>query len=227
MNNILSVDSSAGILSLTLQSGESVFENSRNQGLKHSENLLPMTEVLLKQAGLELKEIDLLVVSRGPGSFTGLRIGMATLKGISLALNIPLVSVSTLDAYATCCSFFDGVVVPVIDARKKCFYTAFYKKGQKTTEEMDISLDEIIKLTEGKPRILLTGPDAEKVYDKVKEDSRFILDPSWKLGKSYYFIEIALSKFEKRGADDFSQGPVYLRKSEAEIELDKRLAQTQ
>lgn len=223
MKNILAVDTASSVLGISLKVNEKITSKEINDGFKHSENLAPMIKELISNSGIDISELDLLVCSRGPGSFTGLRIGMATLKGISMALNIPLVSVSTMDLYAYGKDDFNGVVLPVIDARKRCFYTALYRNGNKETEELDINTDEIKNLLKDEQHILITGVDAPLLFSKV-EDSRFTLDNKSQDNYSIELLDLGEIKYRENGPDHIDQGPTYIRKSEAEIHLENKIA---
>ena len=129
--NILAFDTATQKLAAALKINSEIFTITADQGFKHSEKLLPAIEKLFEISGSKIDDIDLIGCTRGPGSFTGLRIGMSTATGLSLGKNIPLVSVPTLDYYSYSLDSFDGAVLPVIDARKNRFYTAVYHKGEK------------------------------------------------------------------------------------------------
>jgi len=100
MNHILAVDSSTNFLSICLKTGSFYYEVTIDCGLKHSENILKQVDHLVKTAGIHIKDLDLLICPEGPGSFTGLRIGMSTIKGIATALDIHYIAVPTLDYIA-------------------------------------------------------------------------------------------------------------------------------
>ena len=125
--NILVTDTSAQALTVALKT-DSFFETrtSESRSLQHSERLVPTVVELCRDAGISEKDIDLLACTRGPGSFTGLRIGMAAFKGMAYASGKPLVSVSTLEVLAHCVPYFDGAVVTVIDAKKQRWYLAAF-----------------------------------------------------------------------------------------------------
>ena len=121
--NILSLDTSTPVLSLSLRTNNSYEERKIIGNFSHSENLLGEIKSMTKRAGIELKDLELLICTKGPGSFTGLRVGMAGLKGISLASSAPLVSVPTLSVIdESVKSLWKGPVLSVIDAKKKKFY---------------------------------------------------------------------------------------------------------
>ncbi|MBO5945891.1 MAG: tRNA (adenosine(37)-N6)-threonylcarbamoyltransferase complex dimerization subunit type 1 TsaB, partial [Clostridia bacterium] len=130
---ILAFDSTAKIASV------SVTENDReiatfnvNNGLTQSELLLPMAEDVLRRVGISFSDIDLFSATMGPGSFTGVRIGAALIKGLAFGRNIPCVEVSTLEALAENLAGIRGVIVPCMDARRQQVYSAtFISDGEK------------------------------------------------------------------------------------------------
>ncbi len=217
MKNVLAIDSSTTLLSICLKKGESYFEVTLDCGLKHSENLLVQIDHLLQTASLTPSDLDLLVTSLGPGSFTGLRIAMATIKGLSTGLEIPYVAVPTLDYLAYGLDFFDGPVVPVIDARKKRYYCSVFLKGKRITTDLDILPEEIVLQLKQYDKILFTGPDCMTL--PLDRKSGVFYDKNYKMGKSRQMLELGLQIYDKNGPADISTGPVYLRKSEAEIAM--------
>lgn len=144
----LALEGAANSLYIALK-GDGILVERSIDNIHHQDGLLlSKIDELLKETGCSINDISLLVLGEGPGSFTSLRIASSLFKGFSLALDISIKSVSTLDALALS---FDAVlpkdttVVPLVDARMKRFYTAFYKNGERITEDMDISFDEIIE----------------------------------------------------------------------------------
>ncbi len=128
---ILAIDTASTCCSVALTrgsvvGGEVVASVSLNSSVTHSRRLLTAIDWLLAESGMDLQDVDGLGVSIGPGSFTGLRIGMATVKGLATALNKPLLGVSTLDALALSCTG-ERLICAVLDARKKEVYTCFYR----------------------------------------------------------------------------------------------------
>lgn len=228
--NILVTDTSAQALTVALKT-DSFFETrtTESRSLQHSERLVPTVVELCKDAGIETKDIDLLACTRGPGSFTGLRIGMAAFKGMAFALGKPLVSVSTLEVLASCVPCFDGAVVTVIDAKKQRWYLAAFERGAEGTRRIMADTDgteaDLMKVIEPYRNVLVTGPDAEAFAPKLKElfaEKTIIVDKISSKAVSSALLELALKKYETDGADDIGQGPVYLRKSDAEIALEER-----
>ena len=226
--NILVTDTSAQALTVALKT-DSFFETrtSESRSLQHSERLVPTVVELCKDAGISEKDIDLLACTRGPGSFTGLRIGMAAFKGMAYASGKPLVSVSTLEVLAHCVPYFDGAVVTVIDAKKQRWYLAAFdgKTRERIMPDTDGTEADLLKPLDPYENVLITGPDAEAFKPKIEglfPDKRIIIDTISSKAVSSALIELAIKKYQKDGADDIGQGPVYLRKSDAEIALEER-----
>ena len=149
---ILAIESSALVASAAIVEDELLkAEFTVNNKLTHSETLLPMIESMTKISGLSLSEIDAIAVSAGPGSFTGPRIGAATAKGLALALNIPVIRVSTLQSMAWSLSLLsDDVVCPVMDARRGQVYCAAYRQGAAW-------LDQLLAYLQGNVQAVLQG----------------------------------------------------------------------
>ncbi len=169
--NILAFDTAAEVLSVALRTDSGVLESTDTSGYRHSERLVPFIQRLLGEAGMSFGDLSLIVCSRGPGSFTGLRIGAATAKGISLGLGVPIVSVPTLDAYAWPFRPFPGTVVPLIDAKKRRFYTAFYRAGVRESEYLDAAPQDILSLLPADERVRFT--DRFGLTRRASEDRHF------------------------------------------------------
>ncbi len=226
MMNILSIDTSTGILSIALKTESSYEERMIEGNFSHSEDLLLEIESILKRAGIAIKNLDLLVCTRGPGSFTGLRVGMATLKGFSSALSIPLVSIPTLAAIEKSADLYNGAILSVIDAKKKRFYLRLSDKASAIIEDRDGNPEDIIKFLDSNAPTLITGPDAESFAKKAKElnpNINIIVDGFAPRNLSKALIALGIKQYEEFGADDIGQGPVYIRRSDAEEALLKKI----
>lgn len=226
--NILVTDTSAQALTVALKT-DSFFETrtSESRSLQHSERLVPTVVELCKDAGISEKDIDLLACTRGPGSFTGLRIGMAAFKGMAYASGKPLVSVSTLEVLAHCVPYFDGVIVTVIDAKKQRWYLAAFdgKTKERIMPDTDGTEADLLSVLKPFGNVLVTGPDAEAFMPKLTalfEDKMIMEDTISSKAVSSALINLALERYERDGADYIGQGPVCLRKSDAEIALEER-----
>ena len=123
----LGVDTATGIASVGLVRGDAALVHRQPMASSHARTLLPLIDDVLQESGVELAALDLLAVSIGPGSFTGLRIGLAVVKGLALAAGIPVIGVPTLEAYARALGPRPGTVWPVLDARKGEVYAGGYR----------------------------------------------------------------------------------------------------
>lgn len=221
MNNILSCDTSTGTLHLALRSGGRMYERML-ESFSHSEGLLSQILSILEEAGIGIGDLGLLVCTRGPGSFTSLRIGMATLKGFSLARNIPLVSVPTLEAIAAACPCPGCAALAVIDAKKRRYYLGLYRDGQRLMDDVDGNAGDIADRIAEERNIIVTGPDAPAFYEKLKESadmSTIRLDETPLRPLGAVLIRLGEKRYAENGADDIGQGPVYIRRSDAEEAL--------
>lgn len=232
---LLAIDSATPVAGVAiLNENKVLYEEFCNYKKTHSETLLPMIDRALQVCECRLEDIDIIAVTAGPGSFTGLRIGMAAAKGLSLAAGKPLVAVSTLDMLvANVLPCEDILAVPLLDARKNEVYSAVYafRYGavQKIVAEKAWGIEELaFRISEkkgslGKKNIVMLGdgyyPYAE--YWQQVFDESLILPPEHLMyPRSSAMGKIALAKAERgEFADIFTLTPVYLRLSEAEYRL--------
>lgn len=225
--NTLAVCTFDDVLEIAVGTGGSYTSRVSKLGMTHSESLLPGILELLSEAGLDKSRLDLLCCARGPGSFTGLRIGMSALKGLAMALDRPLVSVPTMELLAHGRESFDGAVVPLLDARKKRYYAAVFSGGVRVCPDLDCTPGDLAQHLEGFARILFTGHTdvsafAEQVA-KAMPGERFIITEKG-LGPAFpALLELGEKYLAVHGPDDIGQGPSYIRKSEAEEALEERL----
>ncbi len=172
---ILAFESSAGPASVALTvDGRLCAYAYQNGGFTHSKTLLPMADFVLSSAGVKPSEVDLFAVAAGPGSFTGLRIGVATVKGFAWAAEKPCAAVSTLLAMAYAHSEWNGIVCPAMDARRSQIYTAaFDVSGGRISRLVDdcaVSMEEMCeKLSEMTRPVLLVGDGAKLLYGAAAE----------------------------------------------------------
>ena len=232
---VLSIDSatvsaSCAILQDDKMLGEITFNNKK----QHSIVLMPIVDRLLKGLQLSIADVDGFVVSKGPGSFTGLRIGAAVVKGLSQGTNKPFVAVSSLDALAFNMAYTDGIICPVLDALRGNVYTALYEfQGQeliKCSDYMVISIAELTDLIKEKDNSVCFIGDA--LY-KYKEEFSLNL-PDAKFAPTHLNVvkasslgELGMKLLLSGVTDDiFSFAPFYLRKCQAEREYEQRKAKT-
>ena len=225
----LAFESSAKAASVALvRDGKLISQYSQCSGLTHSRTLLPMAEDMLKNAELSLDKVDLFAVAQGPGSFTGIRIGVSTVKGLSWAAEKPCVGVSTLEAMAWHGLAAGGYVCPVMDARRSQVYNALFKiedgKPVRLCPDRAIALpllgEELEKL---RSPVFLVGDGAELTAAFLKEQGLpYVLAPENLRWQSAWGV--AMAAMDKEPGDAHQLLPVYLRLSQAERERQERLA---
>jgi tRNA threonylcarbamoyladenosine biosynthesis protein TsaB len=226
--NILALDTSDSVISAALSSGGGTVHIEVDSGSRHSELLMELIDRLFKTASIKQEDLELVACMEGPGSFTGLRIGFATAKGLSLALGIPFAAVPTLDCIAYNLSVWPGIVLAVMDAKKGCFFAAFYRHGKPVSGCLDappaVILEELaaLRLSPDEP-LVLTGPGTPLLLEKLenlegfnKNSSLFFRDPAFRRGKALELLEIIHQYGIIKKAEIYS-GPLYLRKSDAEL----------
>jgi tRNA threonylcarbamoyladenosine biosynthesis protein TsaB len=224
--NILALDTSAKSAACAVMSedGKLLAESFVNNGYTHSKTLMPMIEGMLKTIGMTTEDIGLYGVCNGPGSFTGIRIGVSTVKGMAFMEQKPCIGVSSLLAAAYNAVWFDGIICPVMDARRQQVYNALFDNhcGQleRVCADRAISIEELYQeLSSQKKPVILVGDGAELCYNKFNhtnislapEGCRFIRGSS---------VAGAVLQQAVQGAHltDEALVPVYLRPSQAERE---------
>lgn len=226
---ILAVDSSALVASAALcEDGRLLAEYTINNKNTHSETLLPMIESLLSFFSLEIKDIDLFAVSSGPGSFTGVRIGAATVKGLAFASEKPCVGVSTLEALAYNLRFHKGLICPVMNARRAQVYTALFRSdGESLTRLMPDSalaiseLDSI--LAEYGEEVALVGDGYGVTEDGFCKTALRYVPERLRHQSAFSVAEVALKLYrEGKVGSDAELCVDYLRPSQAERERAER-----
>ena len=226
---ILAFESSAKAASAALvKDGRLISQYSQCSGLTHSRTLLPMGEDMLKNAELKLSDVDLIAVAHGPGSFTGIRIGVSMVKGLAWAAEKPCVGVSTLEALAWHGIAAGGYVCPVMDARRNQVYNAIFKiengRPVRITEDRPIALEELaaeIKVI-GAP-MFLVGDGAELTHKYLSSQGlESLVAPENLRWQSAWGVAMAAEDKDPGDADSLL--PVYLRLSQAERERNERLA---
>ena len=226
---ILAIESSAKPASTAIaEDGRLVCLYYQNSGMTHSKTLLPMIENMLSACMLDMNEIDLIAAAGGPGSFTGIRIGCATGKGLSWASSTLCCPVSTLEAMAhQCLDFTDHLICACMDARRGQVYNALFtqEKGQisRLCQDRALSIDELyddIKNTE--KSILLIGDGAELCYNHMRKFLQGSPECRLRLASEHIRFQnawgVALAALSKDPSQYGELNPVYLRPSQAERE---------
>ncbi len=229
---VLAVDTSSSVAAVAvMDERELLGEFVLNHKKTHSQKLVPMLDVVMKNLELEPEDIDVYAAASGPGSFTGLRIGITTIKAMAFAANKPVVSIPSLDALAYNVPDTEALVCPMMDARNNQVYTALYKreKGRQAnmTGYMGIPVQELAEIIRGKNSDVLFVGDGVLLY---REYLKSELGPRCHFAPQYLLqqrassvAQLALYKAgEGKLENCFDMVPFYLRKSQAERELEKK-----
>lgn len=231
---ILAFETSAKAASVALLEDDLLLgESYQNTGLTHSQTLLVMAEDLLKQCGRTVSQVTAVAVAAGPGSFTGVRIGVAAAKGFAWGAELPCYGVSTLEAMAESLGIWEGLVCPCMDARRSQVYNAlFYVKWgklERLREDRAIALAELkddLQNREGP--VFLVGDGAGLAYRTLSgEIPNLVLPPEHRVHQRAVGVALLAAKQITHGVvgDGNALTPNYLRLSQAERERAEREAQ--
>ena len=234
---ILAFDTSTTVAAVAVCEDDKLLgEYILNHEKKHSEKLLPLTNALFKDLGLSPDEFDIYAASTGPGSFTGLRIGIATVKSMAYAAEKPVAGVPTLDVLSFNAAAYDGLICPMLDARNNQVYTALYKaeKGRisNITEYMGVEVGSIVeKVKELGQRAVFVGEAAvmhrELISQALGEAAEF-LPGNLNLPRASSVAHLAYLQWEEGKLQNcYDLVPFYLRKSQAERELERKKQEAQ
>ena len=224
---ILAFETSAKAASVALlDGGKLLAESYQNTGLTHSQTLMVMAQDLLKSCGLTAQQVEAVAVAAGPGSFTGVRIGVAAAKGFAWGGELPCYGVSTLEAMARNLGVWQGYVVPAMDARRSQVYTAIFhaEKGvlSRVEEDMAISLTELKeKLKNFDESVFLIGDGANLCYNTLLEEvPALVLPPEHRMHQRAAGVALAAQAMADAGlpGNAGELTPNYLRLSQAERE---------
>jgi tRNA threonylcarbamoyladenosine biosynthesis protein TsaB len=231
---ILSLDSATESATCAILDDNRILgEITFNYKKQHSLILMPMIDELFNNTGMSISDIDAFVASKGPGSFTGLRIGMATIKGLSQGTEKPFVTVSTLDSLAYNLAYTDGIICPILDALRDNVYTALYTFNNceltRISDYMNISLDELITMAKEKNcSISFVGDGVPKFKERLiahLPKARFA-PAHLNLAKAASLGELGLKLLANGIKDDiYASVPIYLRKPQAEREYEEKMRQ--
>ena len=216
---VLSIDSSSLVTTVALLKDEFILgEYTLNFKREHSVILMEKIEMLLKDCQIDIGEVDGFVVSKGPGSFTGLRIGMATVKGLSICSNKPYVSISSLDALANSLITFDGIICPIMDALRDSVYTGLYKningKLVKILECTALELTELSDiLNEKAEKVIFTGDGVSKHKEfLIKNVNNCEFAPNHlSIIRASSLGELGMEKIKHGEIDDINSAPLYIK----------------
>ncbi len=219
---ILAFDTSNKTLTVSLMEDTLLLgEITTNVNKNHSVTLMPAIADLMEKVGLTPQDIDRIVVAQGPGSYTGLRIGVTTAKTLADTLNCELVGVSSLAVLAANCRNYNGVIVPLFDARRNNVYTGLYKwqenELQTVKNDTHIALTDLLPQLAFEKEILFVGEDVIKFSDQIKTalpHATINQVPHWQVPNGAVLAELGAKKAPVLEIDAFL--PLYLKRVEAE-----------
>ncbi|HIU64244.1 MAG TPA: tRNA (adenosine(37)-N6)-threonylcarbamoyltransferase complex dimerization subunit type 1 TsaB [Candidatus Avacidaminococcus intestinavium] len=224
----LAIDTATKVCSVALCDNEKIIgEYSIDAGMTHSDGLLPQIMQMLERSKVNKDELELLAVSTGPGSFTGLRIGVATMEALAYSLEIPLIGVSTLQALAYNLSLTGFRLIPLLDAQKGNFYAAAYEwEDNILNKKANVavwSADEVINYAKSSAsKVLLLG-ECLKLSEKIAVNNIGIVPENLRLPKASSVALLGVHNFLKGDRETaFLTNLEYIRRSEAEELWEKR-----
>lgn len=215
---VLSVDTSSSVCAVSLQENYNLIDEiDLDNGKTHSENFMPIVAEILEKNNKELKDINLIAAVVGPGSFTGIRIGIASIKALAEVYNIPVVEVTSLESLARNVEV-KNVVCSLIDAKNNQVYAGIFDANYEKLEDyIADDINNVIESLKKYNNIILVGDGTEKFADLLKENLVEVEFSNENKQKAFSAGLIGLKKFEKnevKNADSIN--PIYLRKSQAE-----------
>ena len=225
---ILALDTSAKTATAAVVEEDKILcRASVTVNLTHSQTLLPLCDSMLTAAGMALRDIDLFAVSMGPGSFTGLRIGIGAVKGMAQGLNKPCLGVSTLEALACNYTGLQGIVCAVMDARCQQVYTAVFRVSggapERLTPDEALAIEELgKKLLSFNEPVTFVGDGALLCYEALKDMLSAVLAPPQLRLQDAASVAFAAQRFLQNGGQPLGAAelmPQYLRLPQAEREL--------
>ena len=224
---ILAIETSAkSVSAAVVEGGVPLASAYQNMGLTHSRTLMPLVDGMLSAAGLRVRDMDLLAAANGPGSFTGLRIGVSALKGLAWALEKPCCGVSTLAAMARNLAHMEGLIICAMDARRNQVYNALFlaQDGVLTRQCPDraIGLAELVEEIKNRPEPkFVVGDGAGRCYKYlVEQDVPCRMAPPQLVMQNAVGVALAAEEMAAAGQVTTARDlvPVYLRLSQAERE---------
>lgn len=228
---ILGIDTSSMAASVAvIEDNKLICEYTINTKKTHSQKLMPMIENMLGLSDLNIKDIDAVAICEGPGSFTGLRIGMATAKAIAHVNDIPIIGVNSLEILGANMNLCDKKICSILDAQRNQVYTGRYEyQGTKLVEIKEIGIqpiDELLEeLAQSKEQWILVGEAVYKYEEKINEISNIeVPAPSNNVTKAGSLCSVAKVKFdeEKDVFNCYNINPLYIRKSQAEEQYEEK-----
>ena len=210
---ILNIETATKNCSVSLsKNGKTLFcKEHADQGYSHAEKLHVFIDEVIKECKVDIKEINAVAVSKGPGSYTGLRIGVSAAKGLCYALNIPLIAIDTLEILASKVNQNDGLIVPMIDARRMEVYSAVFNRDKKIVSETNAEILDENSYAQVNEKIYFLGDCPEKCK-KVLTKSNYQFLPEIIFPSANEMSELSFQKFIAKEFEDVAYfEPFYLK----------------
>ena len=229
---ILGIDTSSLAASVAvIEDDKLICEYTINTKKTHSQKLMPMIENMLNISDIDINDIDLIAVCEGPGSFTGLRIGMSTAKAISHISKQPIITVNSVELLAGSMDMCDKHICSILDAQRTQVYTGKYKYENNElieVEAVDVKeIDDLLsEIGDTEEEWIILGEAVYKYKQKINEiDNIFIPSPSHNINRASSLCAIAINKYNKDVDvhNCYSVEPLYIRKSQAEVQYDEKM----
>ncbi|MEG1311551.1 MAG: tRNA (adenosine(37)-N6)-threonylcarbamoyltransferase complex dimerization subunit type 1 TsaB [Romboutsia sp.] len=229
---VLGIDTSSMATSIcVIEDNKLICEYTINTKKTHSQKLMPMIENMLKISDININEIDIIAICEGPGSFTGLRIGMATAKAIAHVNKLSIIGINSVELLAGNMNSCDKKICSILDAQRTQVYMGQYKfEDDKLVQLKSVDVVEIDNLIEelssSNEEWILVGEAVYKYTDKIKDIKNIhIPAPSHNVTKASSLCSIAMNKYNEGidVYDCYNINPIYIRKSQAEVQYDEKM----
>ena len=225
MSHILNFDTATKNCSVSISRFGKIlaFKELSSEGYSHGEKLHVFIEDVLQDAGIRIEDLSAVCVGKGPGSYTGLRIGVSAAKGICFALDIPLISIETLDILANAISVEEGVVIAMLDARRLEVFSAIYDKDKKKIRKTEAQIIDPASfedyLSVGK--VVFVGDGAEKCKDIIQHKNAVFVDGKFPSARD--MAAISYGKYKDKEFEDVAYFEPYYLKDFVGVKAKKRI----
>ena len=214
MATILNIETSTKNCSVSIAKNGTILaiKELNNGNYSHAEVLHPFIETILKEATITTQQIDAVAVSKGPGSYTGLRIGVSAAKGLCFAFNKPLISIDTLQSLATSIAIEEGLLIPMLDARRMEVYSSVFDKNYKQIRQIKAEIIDKNSFTEEleNHKVYFLGDGAEKCKEIIAHKNAFFIDDKFPSAKE--MASLSYYKYKKSDIEDVAYFvPFYLK----------------
>ncbi len=228
--NALGIDCALSKITIAAKKDQNSVKITYDIGIKQSEKLLPAIDFVMNELSIKPNELDYTTITLGPGSFTGLRLGLSSLKALNLVNNTPLYGIPSLEAYAYPFKTASQTVLAVIEAKEDEYFYQFFQHGKALTQPEDKTIQDILNSIDSEANVLVCGPAAIYFCDRAKEFAPLLSLTSFanEADATTALFELAQTMMNegKPALQDYD-GPLYVRKSEAELVLEQKNSQKQ